>query len=198
MFLATDELRKILDNNDMMILKNNIRGASIDLRINHIAYTRIDENPLILAEGCDDPEELLKGRTKEIDLAKGFLLKPGDYLYGKTFEKIKVPDSMCGLIMPRSTFARIGLILPISQFANPGYEGNLPLIIHNASRVEVEIPPYYRVAQIMFADLRGNAVPYGSQKDAKYQHEASGANASLNDEELNNAIRFLKEEDVRG
>lgn len=195
MIYATDKLKKLIQENDMELLSANIKGASIDIRIDSNAYIRTDTEPLILTDN-DDKDELLRNRTEKIDLAKGFQLKPGQYLYGKSFETIKVPSDTCGLILPRSTFARIGLILPISQFANPGYIGNLPIIIYNASPVNVEIPPYYHVAQILYIAINGEAVPYNQQTDAKYHNESNIiANASLQDEELM-LKRLLTEDDI--
>ena len=195
MIYASSRLKSLIQENNMELLSANIKGASIDIRIDSKAYIRTDSESLILTDN-DDKDELLKDRTKEIDLAKGFQLQPGQYLYGKAFETIKVPENACGLIMPRSTFARIGLILPISQFANPGYAGKLPIIIYNASPVAVEIPPYYRVAQIIYAEISGKAIPYNQQADAKYHNEANNkADASLKDEELI-LKRLLTQEDI--
>lgn len=195
MIYATDKLQTLIKENDMELLSANIKGASIDIRIDSNAYIRADKEPLILTDN-DDKDELLRNRTEKIDLAKGFQLKPGQYLYGKSFETIKVPSGTCGLILPRSTFAKIGLILPISQFANPGYIGNIPIIIYNASPVNVEIPPYYRVAQILYMSLNGEAVPYNQQADAKYYKEGNiKADASLKDEELI-LKKLLTKEDI--
>lgn len=197
MIYASNKLQTLTKENDMELLSANIKGASIDIRIDPQAYIRIDDKPLILTDD-DDKEELLKDRTEVIDLAKGFQLQPGKYLYGKSFETIKVPENLCGLILPRSSFSRIGLILPISQFANPGYIGNLPIIIYNASPVAVEIPPYYRVAQILYAEINGEAVPYNKQADAKYHNEGNiKANASLQDEELILKRLLTKEEIIK-
>lgn len=185
MIYATDKLQELIKNTpEMALLKKNIRGASIDLRIDDTAYIRKDTAPLILTEG-ESYKQLLKDRIEEIDLAKGFQLQPGQYLYSKTFEKIVIPEDKCGIILPRSTFSRIGLILPISMFANPGYKGKLPLIIYNASPVSVEIPPYYRIAQILYCELNGKATGYHSQADAKYQDEINEPDASIKDAEFN-------------
>ncbi|MDR2869686.1 MAG: dCTP deaminase [Deferribacteraceae bacterium] len=194
MVLATSTLARLVQDNNMSLLRKNIRGASIDLRIDDIAHIRTDTTPLVLSN-TDKPDELLFGRLTEVDLAKGFQLEPGQYLYGKAFESITIPNNMCGFVFPRSSFARIGLILPISCYANPGYHGNLPLIIHNASPVPVEIPPYYRVAQLVYCEILGDAIEYDAQLDAKYQNEEHQALASLDDVELESS-RKLTEQDI--
>jgi dCTP deaminase len=176
----------------MHLLSKNVNGASIDLRIDSTAYVRTDTKPLILSD-TSTSEDILKDRLEPVDLAKGYLLEPNKYLYGKAFETINIPKNMCGFIFPRSTFARIGLILPISCYANPGYCGQLPLIIYNASPVSVEIPPFYRIAQILFVEIDGEAVEYSQQKDAKY-HNETGAGASLDDSELKLQRKITKDD----
>jgi len=93
-----------------------------------------------------------------IDLSIGETAKI--HMYASTIETVSIPITHCGLLFPRSSFARIGLMLPISMYANPGYIGNLPIVIHNASPSKVIIPPYYRVMQLLLFELKGNAKPY--------------------------------------
>jgi dCTP deaminase len=87
----------------------------------------------------------------------------------------------------------LGLILPISQYANPSYEGKLPIIIYNASPVEVEIPPYYKVMQILFLELDGKAKEYKEQIDVKYFKENNIPNPKLDsDYNIEDIISELK------
>ena len=170
MIQSTEKLKELVKNENIidLVSKYTIKGASIDLRIGETAKVRIDTEPLILA---DNPN--LENIYKEVSLSKGFRLKPNQYLYANTVENIKIPNNMCGLILSRSSFARLGLILPISQYANPSYEGHLPIIIYNASQVEVEIPPYYKVMQILFMKIDGKAQKYQEQSDVKYFQETN-------------------------
>lgn len=157
------------------------------MTIGETAKVRIDTEPLILSEN-PNTETLFK----EVSLAKGFRLKPNEYLYANTIEYVKIPKNMCALLLPRSTFARLGLILPISQYANPSYEGNLPIIIYNASRVEVEIPPYYKVMQMLLLKVDGEAKEYKKQIDAKYFKETNIPNPQLDkDYDLEKILKEL-------
>lgn len=126
-------------------------------------------------------------------MAKGYDLAPLSYLYGSSVEKVTIPEYKCGLILPRSTFARLGLILPISSFANPGYSGHLPIVIFNASDSFIKIPPYIRIMQIIFLELKGHAQAYKEQKDEKYYNENPLKQPSLNDIELKAILEKLKQ-----
>lgn len=189
MFLASDKLKKL--NAVSSINEFNIQGASIDLSIGEQAKVLKTDKPINLFE-LKENENLLSDRFEQIDLAKGYELKPLSYLYASSAEKVKIPKNMCGLIMPRSTFARLGLILPISSYANPGYEGHLPIIIFNASGVGITIPPYIRIMQLIFCELNGEAIAYHSNKGAKYQNEIPLQTPILNDKDLENIFKNIE------
>lgn len=189
MFLASDELKKL--NAVSSINEFNIQGASIDLSIGEQAKVLKSDKSINLFE-LKENENLLKDRFEQINLAKGYQLKPLSYLYASSAEKVKIPENMCGLIMPRSTFARLGLILPISSYANPGYEGHLPIVVFNASGVNITIPPYIRIMQLIFCELKGEAIAYHSNKGAKYQGEMPLQTPILNDMDLENIFKNIE------
>ena len=190
MVLATSEIEKIKSNftclNDF-----NIRGASIDLSISDKAKVKKDDKPIDLFQlDCDD--SLCDNIYTEIDLAKWYELKSLEYLYTSSVERVKIPLNMCGIVLPRSSFARIGLILPISSYANPGYEGYLPIVIFNASNSIIKIPPYIRIMQLLLCELKGEAIPYEKQKDSKYHNEQKLQNPSFNDNEIKAILGQIK------
>ena len=166
----------------------NIQGASIDLSLNEKAKIRLKKDIDLFNADALESEDLFE----EIDLAQGYNLAPCTYLYGSSVEKITIPKDKCALLLPRSTFARLGLILPVSHFANPGYSGHLPIIIFNASGSFIKIPPYIRIMQIVFLELKGRAQEYKEQKDAKYDNEKPLKQPRLNDVELRAILEKLK------
>jgi len=171
MFLATEELIKEISSNEIVdiVSANTIQGASVDLRISEKAKILIkQDNPIDLSI-----QQNFENLYKEVDLSKGFVLKAGEFLYSETIEYIKIPKDKAGLLLPRSSLARMGLILPNSMYANPAYEGHLPIVIHNATNNDFIIPPYYRVMQLILVELKGQAKPYHQQMDAKYFKESN-------------------------
>ena len=181
MFLATSELIKEIDKNDIVdiVSAHTIQGASVDLRIGEKAKLLTkQEKPIDLSKKQD-----FNSYYKEVDLSKDFILKAGEFLYSETIEYIKIPSDKSALLLPRSSLARMGLILPSSLYANPGYEGHLPIVIHNASLNDFVIPPYYRVMQMLLVELKGEAKQYHEQTDVKYFKE-SKIKAPRVDEEI--------------
>ena len=127
-----------------------------------------------------------------IDLAKGYDLKPLTYLYASSVEKVTIPEDMCGILLPRSSFARIGLILPISSYANPGYSGNLPIVVFNASNSIIRIPPYIRIMQLLLCEIKGESIAYGELSDSKYHNESPLSSPKFNDKEIGDILAKLK------
>ena len=176
MFLATSELKKLKKNfyglNDI-----NIRGSSIDLAIDNTIKVPIIGKSINLFEKKLDTKDLFE----EYELSKGYTLKPNSFFYASTVEKIEIPIEMCGIIFPKSSFARIGLTLPSSMFVNPGYKGHLPIIIHNHSPFDITIPPYFQVAQLLLSEIKGEALAYGTENKDKYHNENKLQNPKFDD-----------------
>lgn len=186
MILATSELKKIIDDLVDSSSFSEIRGSSIDLAIGEKALIpkggviNLFENKLDDAEFFD-----------EIELAKGYDLNPGCYMYASSAEKVSIPKDKCAILLPRSTLSRMGLLLPSSMYANPGYEGHLPIIIHNASPFVFKIPPYYRVMQMILCELKGEASVYKEQNDAKYFGEKSTLKPLFDDFNLEDVLKKI-------
>lgn len=191
MILAYSELEKIAYNHITALNKDNIRGASIDLSIGDKALIKKSNDIIDLFE-LDCNENLCKDIYEEIDLAKGYDLKPLSYLYASSVEKVSIPENMCGIILPRSSFARIGLILPISSYANPGYKGNLPIVVFNASNSIIRIPPYIRIMQLLLCEIKGNSIPYEHLSDSKYHNENPLSYPKFNDKEIKDILAKIK------
>lgn len=190
MVLAHSELEKIV-RNFKNINPEDIRGSSIDLSVAEKAKIPKKDIIIDLFEGKPTDEEI-ENYFEEIELAKGYELLPNSFLYTSTTEYIKIPQNMCGIILTRSTFARIGLLLPGSMYANPGYEGHLPLIIHNHSPFTVKIPPYYKIAQLLLCDIKGESIPYEHQATQKYHKEGIIKNPEFDDFDIEEILKNLQ------
>ena len=190
MVLAHSELEKIVKN-FKNINPEDIRGSSIDLSVAEKAKIPKKDIIIDLFEGKPTDEEI-ENYFEEIELAKGYELLPNSFLHTSTTEYIKIPQNMCGIILTRSTFARIGLLLPGSMYANPGYEGHLPLIIHNHSPFTVKIPPYYKIAQLLLCDIKGESIPYEHQATQKYHKEGIIKNPEFDDFDIEEILKNLQ------
>ncbi|MBN8625811.1 MAG: dCTP deaminase [Planctomycetes bacterium] len=137
------------------------RGATIDLR---------KSAPLIL-----QLRRYFRRTTLRPD--EYVTLKPGRMLIASTYEKFSVPVSCAAKIEGRSSFGRLGLSVHCTtDFANPGYRGNFPLILINHSPTPIRLFPFIPICQLILVKLTDSpARRYGdSVLQSKYMDDDGG------------------------
>ena len=113
-----------------------------------------------------------------------FILQPGEFALGATFEWIKLPDDIAGRLEGRSSLGRLGIVIhSTAALIHPGFNGNIVLELGNHSRMPVALYPHMRICALSFEKLTTPAaVPYNKQKDSKYLNQ-KGVVGSLIDKE---------------
>jgi deoxycytidine triphosphate deaminase/intein/homing endonuclease len=111
MILSDRDLRAALDSGRLRIEplgENAIQPSSIDLRIG--AEFRVFANnrhPYIdVRQPMDDLTDLVV-----VDDEAPFILHPGEFVLGTTFEKVTIPDDMVARLEGKSSLARLGLLI---------------------------------------------------------------------------------------
>jgi deoxycytidine triphosphate deaminase len=101
--------------------------------------------------------------------ADGYDLLPLEPLITQTLEAVCFPENLIGLVVTRSTFARMGLISTCMapKFAI-GIRWAFPLQLVNLSRVPVRIYPYAPVVQLLISDVTGEAIGYRGKFQDSY------------------------------
>jgi len=138
-----------------------VQPSSIDLRLGFMAY-RYKMKAYTLGESI--PEDLVE--RVEIGEDETLALEHGKTLHVSLYETLNIPESMLGLILPRSSITRLGLIIP-PVYVNPGYKGKIPIAVHNASGMVVELKPMVRIAQLVLIGL--SSQPYKTYPDIEDQ-----------------------------
>lgn len=171
MILSDRELRALLQQGELTLVPFEdelIQPSSIDLRLH--AFTRsIEPSP----EVFDLAQDVLESELyRDVEIGhEGLILGPGDTLLGQTAETMRLPATCQGMIAQRSSLVRIGIHVS-SSLINPGYDGNLPLMIRNCSRRPLRIHAGTPICQLVLFRLssRPDAI-YPEKPDAKYQGE---------------------------
>jgi dCTP deaminase len=95
-----------------------------------------------------------------------FILHPGDFALGMTYETVSVPNDMVVQLNGKSSLGRIGLIVHATAgYVDPGNTLKITLELHNLANLPIKL--YYKmpIAQVAFVKLSSEAeIPYG--KDA--------------------------------
>lgn len=115
-----------------------VRENGIDLRIGEeIARLKNSDVPLDTATMNNDPSI-----HYEIERGEKFIIRPQERILLTTMEYIGLPDDVMAFVNLRSTFARLGLMIP-ATIVDAGFEGNItievvggsfPVILHRGDR----------------------------------------------------------------
>jgi len=107
------------------------------------------------------PEADLLGKYKK-GKEESFSFEPGKYYLIKTIEKVNLPDSLSGIIFPRTTLFRSGLCL-FNGIVQPGYCGELTFGLANLGPETVEVSYGARIVHITFQQIKGEGSRYRGQ-----------------------------------
>ena len=146
-----------------------VQPSSIDVRLDR--YFRVFLNhTLPVIDVKKDLEELT--RLVEIDDDQPFVLHPGEFVLGSTFERVALPDDLVARIEGKSSLGRLGLLIhSTAGFIDAGFDGHITLELSNVANLPITLYPGMKIGQISFLRMTTPAdVPYGSGSlKSKYQ-----------------------------
>ncbi|RSM67596.1 dCTP deaminase [Kibdelosporangium aridum] len=146
-----------------------LQPSSIDVRLDRFfrvfdntKYTHIDpalqqdELTSLVEQQGDDP----------------FVLHPGEFVLGSTYEFVTLPDDLAGRLEGKSSLGRLGLLThSTAGFIDPGFSGHITLELSNVANLPITLWPGMKIGQLCLFRLSSAAEhPYGSQKaGSRYQ-----------------------------
>jgi dCTP deaminase len=150
------------------LFPNSIQPASVDVHLG--ADFLVFKNT---GNVCIDPKEPIDDMMEElsIDDKRQFILHPGEFALGMTYETIAVPNDMVCQLNGKSSLGRIGLIVHATAgYVDPGNTLKITLELHNLANLPIKL--YYKmpIAQVAFLQLSSEAeIPYGKKSlNSKY------------------------------
>jgi dCTP deaminase len=139
-----------------------LQPSSVDLRLdrhfrtfNNHAYTHIDP-----ARQQDDLTRMVEPPGPD----EAFVLHPGEFVLGSTYEVISLPDDIAGRLEGKSSLGRLGLLThSTAGFIDPGFSGHVTLELSNVANLPIRLWPGMKVGQLCLFRLSSPAEhPYGS------------------------------------
>lgn len=101
-------------------------------------------------------------------------IQPGEFILGRTEEKITLPADIVGSVEGKSSLARLGLsIHQTGGWIDAGFSGTITLELHNCSPNMVLLSAGMPIAQIVFFNTLPAEKPYGERISSKYQNQES-------------------------
>ena len=103
-----------------------------------------------------------------------FILHPGEFVLGTTFERVTLSNKIVARLEGKSSLGRIGLLIhSTAGFVDPGFAGYLTLELSNVANLPIKIYPEMKIGQISFYYLNSpSSETYGSEVyGSKYQDQ---------------------------
>ena len=180
MQLSDIDILNSLDTKDVMIENfeiDRLQPASYDVLLGN-DFLVFDNHKI----ACIDPKNAIDDAMRKVMIPDDeyFIIHPGEFVLGATWEKIGVSAKYACQIMGKSSLARLGLIIHTTAgFIDPGNNLRITLEFVNTNTVPIKLYPKMKIAQVAFYELKTpTGKPYGSTGlNSKYLN-AEGVQAS--------------------
>jgi dCTP deaminase len=104
------------------------------------------------------------------------MLHAGSVILVSSYEWVKLPKDLVGVVTARSSWAREGLSIATATFINPCYNGIITMELANLGQIPIALYPGLRIAQIAFytmdAEAAENCGKRKSQFDLSFEPKA--------------------------
>ena len=138
-----------------------VQPSSVDVRIDR--YFRLfDNHKYAHIDPAEEQPELT--RLVEVEEGEPFILHPGEFVLGSTYETVTLPDDIAARLEGKSSLGRLGLLThSTAGFIDPGFSGHVTLELSNVANLPITLWPGMKIGQLCIFRLSSPAEhPYGS------------------------------------
>ncbi len=172
MLLSDKDIRASIDAGRVVLEPYDpdmVQPSSVDVRIDR--YFRVFENHRYphIDPAVEQPELT---RLVEPDGDEPFILHPGEFVLGSTYEVVSLPDDVSARLEGKSSLGRLGLLThSTAGFIDAGFSGHVTLELSNVATLPIKLWPGMKIGQLCFFRLTSPAeAPYGSgAQGSRYQ-----------------------------
>ena len=146
-----------------------LQPSSFDVRLDRF-FRLFDNHKYAYIDPAEDQSDLTQ--LIEVPADEPFILHPGEFVLGSTFEFVTLPDDIAARLEGKSSLGRLGLLThSTAGFVDPGFRGHVTLELANVSNLPIKLWPGMKVGQLCFFKLTSPSEnPYGSAKyGSRYQ-----------------------------
>jgi dCTP deaminase len=166
MILSDRDIRAEIEAGRIVIdpyLPEAVQPSSVDLHVGNRFRVFRNNRTAVIDPRVEQPEltELV-----EINGDEPFVLHPGEFVLGATFERVALPDDLVARLEGRSSLGRLGLMIhSTAGYVDPGWEGTLTLELSNVANLPIKLYDGMKIGQISFQRLSSAAeVAYGDAR----------------------------------
>ncbi|HEX4358757.1 MAG TPA: dCTP deaminase [Pseudonocardia sp.] len=172
MLLSDGDLRKEIESGRLLLEPwdpDMLQPSSIDVRLDR--HFRVFQNSRYTHI---DPRERQDELTTPVEATGDdpFVLHPGEFVLGSTYESVGLPDDLAGRLEGKSSLGRLGLLThSTAGFIDPGFTGHITLELSNVANLPITLWPGMKIGQLCLFRLSSPAEnPYGTARaGSRYQ-----------------------------
>ncbi len=161
-----------------------VQPASIDVRLDR--FFRLFDNHRY---SVIDPAAAQPKLTRQVEASgdEPFVLHPGEFVLGATYERVRLGDDLAARLEGKSSLGRLGLLThSTAGFIDPGFDGHVTLELSNTATMPILLYPGMKIGQLCFFGLSSPAeVPYGSAGAGSHYQGQRGPTPSRSHERFN-------------
>ncbi|MGC5584458.1 dCTP deaminase [Ornithinimicrobium sp. W1679] len=168
-----DAGRVVLDPWDPVM----VQPSSVDVRLDRF-FRLFDNHKYPVIDPAQDQPDLT--RLVEVEPDESFVLHPGEFVLGSTYEEVSLPDDVAARVEGKSSLGRLGLLTHATAgFVDPGFTGHVTLELSNVATLPIVLHPGMKIGQLCFFQLSSPAEhPYGSDVRGSHYQGQRGPTAS--------------------
>ena len=138
-----------------------VQPSSVDVRLDRW-FRLFDNHKYPFIDPAADQPDLTQ--LIETSPDEAFILHPGEFVLGATFEQVSLPDDVAARLEGKSSLGRLGLLThSTAGFIDPGFSGHVTLELSNVATLPIKLWPGMKIGQLCFFRLSSPAEnPYGS------------------------------------
>jgi dCTP deaminase len=164
MLLSDRDIREAIESGQVKLEPYDpamVQPSSIDVRLDR--FFRVFENHRYphIDPAVEQPDLT---RLVEPEGNDPFILHPGEFALGSTYEVVSLPDDIASRLEGKSSLGRLGLLThSTAGFIDPGFSGHVTLELSNVATLPIKLWPGMKIGQLCLFRLSSPAEhPYGS------------------------------------
>ena len=154
-----------------------IQPSSVDVRLDRF-FRLFDNHKYAVIDPAQEQPDLT--RLVEVEPEETFVLHPGEFVLGSTYEQVTLPADVAARVEGKSSLGRLGLLTHATAgFVDPGFTGHVTLELSNVATLPIVLHPGMKIGQLCFFQLSSASEhPYGSSAKGSHYQGQRGPTAS--------------------
>lgn len=172
MILSDTEITDAIETGDLEISdwrSHRIQAASVDLTLGDTFYFALpSQNPVDpFSAGHGGKDDLSVRKVVLEQPGQRVLISPGDFVLATTEERIRIGESLVGILHGKSSLARLGLLIHVTAgYIDPGFDGKITLEMAMVAPRPIYLYPGMDICQLSVQRL---STPAKISYNGRYQ-----------------------------